>query len=188
MLCPRPLRSFDTSHHNKRFLHICAHTGAHKRRRTGTHNVRRTPHTTRRTHSLSAHTLSPHTLTLLTHTLTLLTQGGPGGSSLFGDFDEIGPLDSNLQPRNYTWLRLANLLFIDNPVGTGFSYTTDPKGFSTTDEEIGVNLVKVLAAFLAKYTALQHTPFWIFCESCVFLAPFSWYCARSHGFVSPHTS
>lgn len=30
-------------------------------------------------------------------------QGGPGGSSLFGDFLEIGPLDAYLKPRNTTW-------------------------------------------------------------------------------------
>lgn len=86
---------------------------------------------------------------------------------MFGDFVEIGPLDANLQPRNYTWLKLANLLFIDNPIGTGWSYTNDPSGFSTTDQEIGVNLVTVLAAFLNKYPQFAHTPFWIFSESCV---------------------
>ncbi len=48
-------------------------------------------------------------------------QGGPGGSSTgFGNFMEIGPLDVNLKPRDTTWLKLASLLFIDNPVGTGF--------------------------------------------------------------------
>lgn len=94
-------------------------------------------------------------------------QGGPGASSLFGDFIEIGPLDSNLQPRNYTWLKLANLIFIDNPVGSGWSYTKDPKGFSTTDAEIGENLVTVLGLFMAKYPEFAHTPLWIFAESYV---------------------
>ena len=56
-------------------------------------------------------------------------------------------------------------------MGTGFSYTVDPKGFSTTDEEIGVNLVKVLTAFMAKYPQFEHTPFWIFCESYVIYLP-----------------
>lgn len=86
---------------------------------------------------------------------------------MFGDFDEIGPLNWNLQPRNYTWLKLANLIFIDNPIGAGWSYTTDPNGFSTTDAEIGINLVTVLSAFMQKYPQFAHTPFWIFAESYV---------------------
>lgn len=88
---------------------------------------------------------------------------------MFGDFDEIGPLDSNLQPRNYTWLKLANLLFIDNSIGTGFSYTVNPAGFSTLDVQIGINLVTVLRAFLIKYPQFQETEFWIWGESYVLL-------------------
>lgn len=37
-------------------------------------------------------------------------QGGSGVG--FGNFMEIGPLDGNLQPRNLTWLRKADLLFV----------------------------------------------------------------------------
>jgi len=43
----------------------------------------------------------------------------PGGSSTgFGNFEEIGPLDVSLQPRNTSWVTLTNVLFVDNPVGT----------------------------------------------------------------------
>lgn len=55
--------------------------------------------------------------------LVMWLQGGPGGSSTgFGNFLEIGPLDVNLKPRNTTWVQAANVLFVDNPVGTGYSY------------------------------------------------------------------
>ena len=37
--------------------------------------------------------------------LTVLFQGGPGGSGTgFGNFEEIGPLDDDLKPRNTTWV------------------------------------------------------------------------------------
>jgi len=40
-------------------------------------------------------------------------QGGPGASSVgYGSYEEIGPVDQNLQPRNTTWAKHANLLFI----------------------------------------------------------------------------
>lgn len=35
---------------------------------------------------------------------------------------EIGPYGVGWKPRKHTWTRAANLLFIDNPVGTGWSY------------------------------------------------------------------
>ena len=32
-------------------------------------------------------------------------QGGPGGSGVgFGNFGELGPLDTDLKPRNTTWV------------------------------------------------------------------------------------
>jgi len=50
----------------------------------------------------------------------LWLQGGPGGSSLFGLFNEHGPLevDDNGMPlsRRFTWNSIYHLLYIDNPV------------------------------------------------------------------------
>ncbi len=40
--------------------------------------------------------------------LQLYFQGGPGGSgSGYGNFEEIGPLDMNLNKRNESWVRDA---------------------------------------------------------------------------------
>ena len=36
-----------------------------------------------------------------------------GASSTgIGNFQEVGPLDTNLKPRNSTWLKKADLLFV----------------------------------------------------------------------------
>ena len=52
--------------------------------------------------------------------------GGPGCSSMDGALMEIGPYrlkdDSHLTYNDGAWDEFANLLFVDNPVGTGFSY------------------------------------------------------------------
>lgn len=52
--------------------------------------------------------------------------GGPGCSSLDGALMEIGPYrlkdDHTLEYNNGSWDEFANLLFVDQPVGTGFSY------------------------------------------------------------------
>ena len=64
--------------------------------------------------------------------LVLWFQGGPGASSSgYGNFEEIGPLDVNLKPRDSTWIKEANLLFVDNPVGCGYSYVRDPEALTT---------------------------------------------------------
>ena len=52
--------------------------------------------------------------------------GGPGCSSMDGALMEIGPYrvqeDGNLRYNNGSWDEFANVLFVDNPVGTGFSF------------------------------------------------------------------
>ena len=64
--------------------------------------------------------------------LVMWLQGGPGASSTgYGNFEEIGPLDVNLKPRNTTWIKEANVLFVDNPVGCGYSYVLDQKALTT---------------------------------------------------------
>lgn len=52
--------------------------------------------------------------------------GGPGCSSEDGVMMEIGPYrlkdENTLERNNGSWHEFANLLFVDNPVGTGYSY------------------------------------------------------------------
>ncbi|CAF0950427.1 unnamed protein product [Adineta steineri] len=53
--------------------------------------------------------------------------GGPGQSSLIGAWTEIGPFrflnETTIVANNGSWHLYTNLLFIDQPIGTGFSYT-----------------------------------------------------------------
>jgi serine carboxypeptidase 1 len=76
---------------------------------------------------------------------------GQGASSVgYDNFMEIeiGPLDSKLKPRVTTWLAKADLLFVDNPVGTGFSYVEgcDRSLMVRTDTEAARDLVALLCA------------------------------------------
>lgn len=64
----------------------------------------------------------------------LWLNGGPGSSSQLGNLQEIGPLlikrdfDVKVILNNYTWANNYNLLFIDQPVGTGLSYADTSNG------------------------------------------------------------
>ncbi|KAM9596530.1 retinoid-inducible serine carboxypeptidase [Trichechus inunguis] len=98
--------------------------------------------------------------------LVMWLQGGPGGSSTgFGNFEEIGPLDSNLQPRNTTWLQSASLLFVDNPVGTGFSYVNTSDAYTRNLDMVASDMMVLLRTFFDCHKEFQTIPFYIFSES-----------------------
>ncbi|PIN08548.1 Serine carboxypeptidases (lysosomal cathepsin A) [Handroanthus impetiginosus] len=78
-----------------------------------------------------------------TDPLVLWLTGGPGCSGFSGLVIEIGPLAFDLETFDgsfpsfiinpYSWTKVASIIFIDAPVGTGFSYSTASKGYSTSD-------------------------------------------------------
>lgn len=98
--------------------------------------------------------------------LYMWLQGGPGSSGTgFGNFDEMGPLDATLKPRNTTWLQRGDLLFVDNPVGTGFSYVTDNSAFTVNVQQISADLLTMLTQWFRDHPAWQKRPFYIISES-----------------------
>jgi serine carboxypeptidase 1 len=96
--------------------------------------------------------------------LVLWLQGGPGASGLFGDFLENGPVDVYGKPRATSWTRVATMLYVDNPIGTGFSFTKN-NAFPTTDLQIANGLVNFLRGFLAQRPQYVAAPLWVFSES-----------------------
>ncbi|GMM35420.1 serine-type carboxypeptidase [Saccharomycopsis crataegensis] len=58
--------------------------------------------------------------------LVIWLNGGPGCSSMDGALMEVGPLritpEGEVYFNNGTWLESASMVFLDQPVGTGFSY------------------------------------------------------------------
>ncbi|XP_026487666.2 venom serine carboxypeptidase-like [Vanessa tameamea] len=96
-------------------------------------------------------------------------QGGPGASSLYGLFTEIGPFviteDNQIEEIKYSWGKNHSLLFIDNPVGTGFSFTDDDRGFATNQTTIGENLYIALQQFLTMFPELRKAPLTVAGES-----------------------
>nr|XP_033815927.1 retinoid-inducible serine carboxypeptidase isoform X2 [Geotrypetes seraphini]XP_033815928.1 retinoid-inducible serine carboxypeptidase isoform X2 [Geotrypetes seraphini] len=98
--------------------------------------------------------------------LVMWLQGGPGASSCgYGNFEEIGPYDTELNPRNTTWLQAVNLLFVDNPVGSGFSYTNDTNAFAKDLATVSADMLVFLKAFFKNKTEFQNVSFYIFSES-----------------------
>lgn len=99
----------------------------------------------------------------------LWLQGGPGGPSMFGLFQEHGPfvINNNLTviKRKYTWTKGINVLYIDNPVGTGFSFTQNQAGYVTNEDEVARDLYAALIQFFQIFTHFQNNQFYVSGES-----------------------
>ncbi|KAL6703707.1 hypothetical protein ACN47E_009401 [Coniothyrium glycines] len=75
---------------------------------------------------------------------TLWLNGGPGSDSLIGLFEENGPcmIDDQLTTyyNPYSWNNVSNMLYISQPVGTGFSYQQQGVGsFNPLSEDFHYN-------------------------------------------------
>ncbi|KAI1357360.1 Alpha/Beta hydrolase protein [Xylaria arbuscula] len=94
--------------------------------------------------------------------------GGPGCSSEDGAMMEIGPYrlkDSNtLQYNNGSWHEFANLLFVDNPVGTGFSYV-DTNSYVSELDEMASQFIIFLEKWYKLFPEYEHDDIYIAGES-----------------------
>lgn len=82
--------------------------------------------------------------------------GGPGCSSLNGLSKGNGPLlfpGNSSTPKNnlYSWTKLANVLYIDQPVGTGVSGGNEPTENNTNATQ---QFYRWLTAFYAEFPGL----------------------------------
>ncbi|BDD56415.1 hypothetical protein MAP00_001874 [Monascus purpureus] len=85
--------------------------------------------------------------------------GGPSCSSLVGLTSGNGPIsfvgDSSKLARNpYSWTKLGHVLYVDQPVGTGFSTASDPYPVADNDQ-VTSSFYRWLKSFFARFPHLQ---------------------------------
>ncbi|KAK5112180.1 Cell death protease [Meristemomyces frigidus] len=94
--------------------------------------------------------------------------GGPGCSSMDGAMMEIGPYrvkeDGTLRLNEGSWDEFANVLFVDNPVGTGFSYV-DGDSYVHELDDMAKQMVTFLEKWFAIFPEYAHDDLYIAGES-----------------------
>jgi len=99
--------------------------------------------------------------------LIFWTNGGPGCSSLEGLLQENGPISwqygqAHATPNPYSWTNLSSVLYVEQPVGTGFSLG-DPD--ITDENDLAAQLVGFFQQFLQVFSELKGKNFYLSGES-----------------------
>ena len=100
--------------------------------------------------------------------LLVWLQGGPGCSSLIGNFAELGPylLNSTALSRNRNrWNRRFGVIFIDNPLGSGFSAPASEADIPRDEPTIAAHLLAALQSFMALDGSFRARPLFLTGES-----------------------
>ncbi|KAK7676938.1 hypothetical protein QCA50_020056 [Cerrena zonata] len=99
--------------------------------------------------------------------LIFWTNGGPGCSSLEGLLQEVGPFSwsyGQAKPtvNEFSWTNLSSILFVEQPVGTGFS-----QGVPNINDEddLAAQLVGFFQQFLEVFSELKGKNFYLTGES-----------------------
>ncbi|KAJ1696366.1 hypothetical protein LUZ63_004878 [Rhynchospora breviuscula] len=103
--------------------------------------------------------------------LLLWLTGGPGCTGFSALVFELGPLSFDLQKyegglpplyyRSTSWTQVSNVIFIDSPVGTGFSYSHTLEGYQTSDTETVRRLLKFLQKWLDEHPKFKTNSLYI---------------------------
>nr|DAD34804.1 TPA_asm: hypothetical protein HUJ06_005444 [Nelumbo nucifera] len=107
----------------------------------------------------------------LSRPLTLWLNGGPGCSSVgFGVLMEHGPFqpkDNRLLAKNkYSWNLESNMLYVDSPIGVGFSYSNTSSDYTSyNDTTTAEDNLKFLLNWLEKFPKYKNSDLYLAGES-----------------------
>ncbi|KAG2589422.1 serine carboxypeptidase-like 50 [Panicum virgatum] len=94
--------------------------------------------------------------------LLVWLEGGPGAPSLVSNFFQIGPYtfaagrnnsSAPLSPNPFAWNRRFGLLFVDSPLGTGYSAAPSPSAIPTNQSVVAEHILAALQSFFAAQPA-----------------------------------
>ena len=101
----------------------------------------------------------------------LWLNGGPGCSSLDGLVYEHGPFRINatdptkLYRFDETWAKVGHMLYLESPLGVGYSYSNDKADYNVDDDQTAAQNLAAVEKFFALYPELGARDFFITGES-----------------------
>ncbi|KAI4318750.1 hypothetical protein MLD38_032420 [Melastoma candidum] len=103
--------------------------------------------------------------------LLLWLTGGPGCSALSGLIYEVGPFTFDLKAPHtyppklvlnpYSWTKVSSMIFVDAPVGTGFSYSTTQQGYDSSATKESMDLYEFMRKWLQTHPKFSTNPLYI---------------------------
>eukprot|EP01024_Parvocaulis_polyphysoides_P028506 TRINITY_DN2576_c1_g1_i5.p1 TRINITY_DN2576_c1_g1~~TRINITY_DN2576_c1_g1_i5.p1 ORF type:complete len:486 (-),score=32.92 TRINITY_DN2576_c1_g1_i5:158-1549(-) len=101
--------------------------------------------------------------------LVLWLTGGPGCASELAIFYENGPFyiqeNLTLVESEYGWDRSHNMIYVDQPIFTGFSYSDYPRDTEYNEKQVAQDLYEFLEEFLQKHPKFIQNEFFVTGES-----------------------
>uniref|UniRef100_A0A0D9WK80 Carboxypeptidase n=1 Tax=Leersia perrieri TaxID=77586 RepID=A0A0D9WK80_9ORYZ len=105
--------------------------------------------------------------------LLVWLEGGPGCSGLLSNFLQIGPYlfsgagagAGTLSPNPFAWNRRFGLLFIDSPLGTGFSAAPSPAAIPRNQSVVAEHVLAALHSFYSLEPSFRARPLFLTGES-----------------------
>lgn len=97
--------------------------------------------------------------------------GGPGCSSLLGLFQEHGPLvvdadgDREFANNPHPWNSRANVLYLEQPAGVGFSIARSEQAAQHSDYSQSLDTVEAIKKWYEKFPEFQTNPLFVSGES-----------------------
>ncbi|KAL8241453.1 hypothetical protein R6Q59_014807 [Mikania micrantha] len=95
--------------------------------------------------------------------------GGPGCSSAIALFNENGPFhltkNSSLIWNDYGWDKVSNIIYIEQPIGTGFSYSSSKKDVRNDEKGFSDDLYDFLQGFFKLHPEYVKNDLYITGES-----------------------
>ncbi|XP_022878768.1 serine carboxypeptidase-like 50 [Olea europaea var. sylvestris] len=101
--------------------------------------------------------------------IVIWLQGGPGCSSMLANLYELGPWrvspQLSLEANPGSWNRIFGLLFLDSPIGTGFSTAASPQEIPRNQHDVAKHLIIAIKKFIALDELFKTRPIFITGES-----------------------
>eukprot|EP00253_Pinus_taeda_P011427 PITA_11427 len=101
--------------------------------------------------------------------LLLWLTGGPGCTGFTGFVYEIGPMSFDLNsgksptliPNPHSWTKVSSIIFLDSPVGTGFSYSNTSTDYMTGDFKAVSDIHTFVIKWFEAFPEFLSNPFYV---------------------------